>query len=135
MRKILLGTTAVVGAALMSVSYAQAQTAPSVRVGGFLFLKGIYADDDADRNVAVGPNAPATAPATQRFGRRDRFDFTNEVEVHVLVTGKAANGMSYGAVIELQNDNSGASGAGSAVDLGRGLWLHLHPDARHAALR
>jgi len=115
MRKILLGTTAVVGAALMSVSYAQAQTAPSVRVGGFLFLKGIYADDDADRNVAVG-TAPG-AGQTQRFGRRDRFDFTNEVEVHVLVTGKAANGMSYGAVIELQNDNSGASGSGSAIDL------------------
>ncbi|HZF74669.1 MAG TPA: porin [Acetobacteraceae bacterium] len=115
MRKILLGTTAVVGAALMGMSYAQAQTAPSVRVGGFLFLKGIWADDDADRGVAIGANP--TGAQQQRIGRRDRFDFTNEVEVHVLVTGKAANGMSYGAVIELQNDNSGASGAGSAVDL------------------
>jgi predicted porin len=48
---------------------------------------------------------------------RQKHDFRHELEVHVFVTGKAANGLSYGGVIELQNDNSGASGAGSAVDI------------------
>lgn len=117
MRKILLGTTAVVGAALMSVSYAQAQTAPSVRVGGFMFFNGNYVDDDADRaglSAAGGANQLGVGGAGQRG--RSRWDLRNEVEVHVLVTGKAANGMSYGAVIELQNDAVGA-GVGSAVDL------------------
>ena len=35
MRKILLGTTAVVGAALLAPSFAAAQEAPTVRIGGF----------------------------------------------------------------------------------------------------
>ena len=35
MRKILLGTTAVVGAALWMPTVAQAQEAPTVRIGGF----------------------------------------------------------------------------------------------------
>jgi len=120
MRKLLLGTTAVVGAALMSVGVAQAQQAPSVRIGGFMFFQGIYANDDADRGAASSAAAafPGTGLGAVGGGRvsRQRFDFKNEVEVHVLVTGKAANGLSYGAVIELQNDNIGA-GAGSAVDL------------------
>lgn len=106
MRKILLGTTAVVGAALIG-NAAQAQTAPTVRVGGFMEITGAYINDDNDKNVlAAGPG---------RTLSRDKFDFRSEFEVQVFVTGKAANGLSYGAVIELQNDNVGG-GAGSALD-------------------
>lgn len=108
MRKILLGTTAVAGAAMMSMGVAQAQTAPTVRVGGFMEITGAFINDDNDKNtLAAGP----------RTMNRSTFDFRNEFEVQVFVTGKAANGLSYGAVIELQNDNmAGSSGAGTGID-------------------
>jgi len=114
MRKILLGTTAMVGAALLGATAAQAQTAPTVRVGGFMTTIFTHVNDDLDR--ARGPGS-LTGVAGAGLVSRDKVDFRNEIEVHVFVTGKAANGLSYGAVIEFQNDNSGASGSGTAVDL------------------
>lgn len=106
MRKILLGTTAVAGAAMMTMGVAQAQTAPTVRVGGFMEITGAFINDDNDKNVL------AKGASTQN---RSTFDFRNEFEVQFTVSGKAANGMAYGAVIELQNDNTGG-GAGTAID-------------------
>lgn len=105
MRKILLGTTAVVGAAFMATTV-HAQTAPTVRVGGFMEITGAFINDDNDKNVLARGAGTIS---------RDKFDFRNEFEVQVFVTGKAANGLSYGAVIELQNDNVGG-GAGTALD-------------------
>ena len=111
MRKILLGTTGVVGAALIGMGAAQAQQAPTVRVGGYLQTTMVFSDDDID----AANGAPTGVAGAGRASRSD-IDFRNEVEIHVFVTGKAANGLSYGAVIELQNDNVGG-GSGSAVDL------------------
>jgi predicted porin len=111
MRKILLGTTAVVGAALLGATAAQAQTAPTVRVGGYLQTTGAWVSDDLDsaRGAPTGVNA-------QGRQSRQNFDFRNEVEIQVFVNGKAANGLAYGAVVEIQNDNVGG-GSGSALDL------------------
>jgi len=114
MRKILLGTTAVVGAALLGATAAQAQTAPTVRVGGFMVTMFNYVNDDLDKASGAGS---LTGVAGAGLVSRDKTDFRNELEVQVFVTGKAANGLSYGGVIEFQNDNSGASGAGSVVDI------------------
>jgi predicted porin len=100
MRKILLGTTAVVGAALLTATAAQAQTAPTVRVGGFIQVLGQYLDDDRDK-----PNGTGTGAVGANATSRDKFDFRTELEVQVFVSGKAANGLAYGAVIEMQNDN------------------------------
>jgi predicted porin len=105
MRKILLGTTAVVGAALLGVTGAQAQTAPTVRVGGFMLTQMNYNDDDLDKATGVAPTGVAGAGRVSR----DKIDFKNEVEISVFVNGKAANGMSYGAVIEIQNDGTGGT--------------------------
>jgi predicted porin len=104
MRKILLGTTAVVGAALIGATTAQAQTAPTVRVGGFMLTQVTYTLDDLDR-------AQGTPTGVGGAGRvaRQRTDFKNEVEISVFVNGKAANGMAYGAVIEIQNDGTGGT--------------------------
>ena len=111
MRKILLGTTGVVGVALLGMGAAQAQQAPTVRVGGFMHTSVNITDDDLDDSNG----APRGVNGQGNFSRSST-DFRNEVEIHVFVTGKAANGLSYGAVIELQNDAVGG-GSGSGVDL------------------
>ncbi|NKE45552.1 porin [Roseomonas frigidaquae] len=98
MRKILLGTTAVVGAALMGMGVAQAQTAPTVRVGGYFEFTGGYVDDNFDTAAITG------LPAS-----RSKVDFRSDMEISVIVRGKAANGLSYGAEIELQLDNNNTS--------------------------
>jgi predicted porin len=108
MRKILLGTTAVAGAALFAVSTAQAQQAPTVRVGGYLQTTVAIVDDTLD-GTGAAPRGVAGA-GTQS---RNQTDFRNEVEIHLFVNGKAANGLSYGAVVEIQNDGT----SGSVLDL------------------
>jgi len=139
MRKILLGTTAVVGAALMGMTVAQAQTtlpgylageprgtpspiagvpgsaaAPGtlgVRIGGYFEFTGAWVDDSADRNaVTLSPGQTKS---------RDKVDFRTDVEMVLIVNGKAANGLSYGAQVEFQIDNvvnSGGAGNGGVVD-------------------
>ncbi|NKC34573.1 porin [Falsiroseomonas selenitidurans] len=101
MRKILLGTTAVVGAALLGVSVAQAQTAPTVRVGGYFDFTGAYVDD------------------SRETGDTDSIDFRTDTEISVIVRGKAANGLSYGSEIEIQVDGQGAGS--TVMDLDE-LW-------------
>jgi len=110
MRKILLGTTAVVGAALMGVTVAQAQTAPTVRVGGYFEFTGGFIDDNAD-NSAVTLTSPGRPNETSS---RSKFDFRSDMEISVIVRGKAANGLSYGAEIELQMDANNTSS--TAID-------------------
>lgn len=110
MRKILLGTTGVVGAALIGMGAAQAQQAPTVRVGGYLQTTVAITDDDLD--AARGGVGPTGVAGVGRVARSD-VDFRNEVEIHIFVTGKAANGLVYGATVEIQNDGVG----GSTLDL------------------
>jgi len=128
MRKILLGTTGVIGAALIGLGAAQAQTvqagpgqgqavtvptgasAPTVRLGGYMQTTFAWVDDQLDyaRGAPTGVNAAG-------LQRRSTNDFRNEVELWVFVNGKAANGLAYGAEIQIQNDNVGG-GSGSALD-------------------
>lgn len=104
MRKILLGTTGVVAAALIGMGAAQAQQAPTVRVGGFMLTQMNYQDDDLDK----ANGAPTGVAGAGRIAR-DEIDFKNEVEIQITVSGKAANGLTYGAVIEIQNDGTGGT--------------------------
>jgi hypothetical protein len=112
MRKILLGTTAVVGAALLGPSVAEAQQAPTVRIGGFFRAYYGYtqqggqesiAGNTTPTNVASGTGDQSTAAANNR-ARIGKHDFSTNGEVHVFVDGKAANGMTYGAVFEINFD-------------------------------
>ncbi|EHL95487.1 outer membrane insertion signal domain protein [Acetobacteraceae bacterium AT-5844] len=100
MRKILLATTAVAAAALFGPVEAAAQEAPTVRVGGYFRFN--YAFVDQDGGNAGGFNT-------------GKSDFASDMEVHVIVTGKAANGLTYGATIEIQEDQNRAATSGVAT--------------------
>ncbi|MCX7685394.1 MAG: porin [Acetobacteraceae bacterium] len=100
MRKLLLGTTAAVGVALIGATGASAQEAPTVRIGGYFDFSANYIRDTADRGTLAVPNAR-------------QWDFRADTEIHVFVTGKAANGLTYGAVIEFEMDAVGAGAAGT----------------------
>jgi predicted porin len=99
MRKILLATTAVAAAALFGPGEAAAQQAPTVRVGGYFRFNYSFTNQD---NASTG-----TGPTAVRTGKSD---FASDTEVHVIVEGKTANGLTYGATIEMQVDfNRGAT--------------------------
>ena len=117
MRKILLGTTAVVsavvGAAVMAPQ-ASAQEAPTVRIGGFFRAYYGYTQQSSNQsnvgsglptNVAGNENVPASTNTTGLPGgnvaRLGKHDISTDTEVHVFVNGKLANGITYGAVIEI----------------------------------
>lgn len=155
MRKILLGTTAVVGAALLAPG-AFAQT---TRGGGGAVGQGVPtpapagAVGIAPTPLNVGPSAPSTqvtaAPTPAMAGAgglsirlggyfawsmaaiqddwdrarsrnvggvtnaraRSRYDQRNDAELNVFVDGRTSNGITYGAVFELQMDNAAVGAA------------------------
>ncbi len=85
MKKILLGTTGLVAAALLS-SAASADT-PKVTLGGFSDFQAGYTSDDKDAD-------------------RRGTEFRNDNEITVKVDGKTAGGLGYGAQIDLEADTT-----------------------------
>lgn len=143
MRKILLGTTAVVTAVLAGVPMASAQEAPTVRIGGSIQAFGGYINQTAQQsspgtNAAVLPGALSGAAGNSalstaavsvpnnlgstgsgNFARLGKFDFIAIPTVSVIVTGKLANGLTYGGNIDLTfNNESRAYLPGSTNALG-----------------
>ena len=95
MKKILLGTTGLVGAALLA-SAASAET-PKVTLGGFSDFQAGYVDQDDDGAASA----------------RD-VSFRNDNEISVRVDGRTDGGLGYGAVIDLEADiNDDANGQGT----------------------
>jgi len=87
MKNLLLGTSALFGAvAFVGAAHAEA---PKVSVGGFVdFQVGIRDEDNTyDANEA---------------GHK----FNNDTEIHFRVDGKSDSGLGYGAVVELEADQS-----------------------------
>jgi len=115
MRKILLGTTAVVGAALLAPGMAAAQQAPTVRIGGY-FL-GLYGytqqtgttPTNVSMNTIGGSDTNGAGGNVNASSRLGHHDFSSDAEVHVFVNGKTANGLSYGAVLEMAFNQQEAS--------------------------
>ncbi|NMJ40983.1 porin [Roseomonas sp. JC162] len=152
MRKILLGTTAVAGAALLApAAFAQAPvttapgslagnnqvgtqgvTAPSpaiaaasglaVRIGGYFDFSAAMIYDDWDQARSRVQGGAANGGAANAQ-RRSRYDFRNDLELYIFVDGRAANGMTYGANFEFQMDNMGGAGAAGSNGSGSGVDL------------
>ncbi|HWX47845.1 MAG TPA: porin [Roseomonas sp.] len=110
MRKILLATTAVAAAAVFGPAPVSAQEAPTVRIGGFFRFNYAFTDQDYQN-----PAGTTGIPAGQRVANLGKSDFTSDMEVHVIVQGKAANGISYGATIEIQDDQNREATSGVAT--------------------
>jgi predicted porin len=135
MRKILLGTTAVVGAALLSTgAFAQGAPAPSpslagaggltVRLGGYFEFSGAMIQDNND--YASTRNTRGSISTARA---RSRYDFRNDLELHVFIDGRAANGMTYGAVFEFQMDNAVTGAAdGSTVSMDEAYGFIAFPN-------
>lgn len=119
MRKILLGTTAVLGSALVAPA-AFAQAAPTVRIGGsvqayfgYIQQSSAQSDPGLGSNVpttgsggqSAGPGAPFTAGTGTNFARLGKTDIVTIPQFSVIVTGKLANGLTYGANIDLTFNN------------------------------
>ncbi len=107
MKKVLLGTSALIAAAALFASAASAQT-PKVTIGGFADFQAGLVNEDLDA------------------GRRDH-GFRNDTEISVHVDGKTDAGLGYGAVVDLEADttpdadNQGFNASRTYVYLS-GLW-------------
>lgn len=102
MKKILLGTTALIGAATVLAGAALADD-PKVTVGGFNNFEAAFVKDNNDSN------------------QRDRA-FRNDTEVHFNVAGKTDQGLGYGAEIDLQADIDGNNTGNGSTN--QGLVAH-----------
>jgi predicted porin len=90
MKKILLGTTGLIGAALLA-TVASAET-PKVTLGGSSNFQAGWTSNDDD--VVSGDDDRSMA-------------FRNDNEISVRVDGKTNSGLGYGAVVELEADITG----------------------------
>ncbi len=83
----------------------------TIRLGGYFAFTGAAVQDDWDR-----ARSRNSSGGTNNANARSRYDFRNDAELNVFVDGRTSNGITYGAVFELQMDNTvTASGDGTAV--------------------
>ena len=124
MRKLLLATVAALGASMGAAAVADAQTASpepgtvTVRLNGrFRFYAGIVQDRDANNNAAGSPTGavdPVTGQGTLTgTNKQSSYQFGEYARLFPGFDGVAANGLKYGASLEIRQDN--ASGAGGGV--------------------
>lgn len=110
MRKVLLGTTALLGAALIA---GDVQAQLEVTVGGYVrFDAGWFSDDlDGTRFAPVTPANVSGAGPTVSLDSTDRtsFDFRSRTNINIDVTGVADNGLRYGARARILQDGSANS--------------------------
>jgi hypothetical protein len=98
-KKLLLGTSALLGAGLLATaSPASAQQGPTVTPGGKL-------------NVSVSGFARflwVAGDVKKRFGgQQSGSDFRNDTEVHIIARGKdESTGIEYGATVEFEADTN-----------------------------
>ena len=116
MRKLLLTTLASVGIVAVA-EVAQAQTAASpapgtitVRLNGrYRFFAAVTQDRDVENAVAGSANG-LTAQAGRN--KHAEFGFGNYARLYPGFDGVAANGLRYGASLEIRQDNNSGAGGG-----------------------
>ena len=143
MRKLLLATVAALGASMAVASYAEAQVAENtdgqsfptpgtvtVRLNGRFRMYAYVADNGAARTTnygvtgvngtttgsgaVVGATAATGGTLVQGTNRLDNYGFEGYGRLYPGFDGVAANGLKYGASLEIRQDN--AFGAGGGTD-------------------
>ncbi len=94
MRKILLATSALLGAAVFA---APAHADLTVKTGGYADFRAGYFDESLDID-----------PTSLGALNRNDYDFETEVKVNIDVMGKGAQGVEYGARVALWNGSNNA---------------------------
>lgn len=116
MKKILLGTTTLIGAASLFAGAALADT-PKVTVGGYANFEAGYVSDDLDTTVA----------GVAGTGNQHPHAFRNDTMIAFKIDGKNDSGLGYGGEINLLADVSsdvqgrGANASKTVVYLD-GMW-------------
>ena len=118
MRKLLLATVAVLGASMGVATVADAQTAASpapgtitVRLNGrFRFYGFMAADKDVDNNVAGSATGTTAQTGTNKLAS---YGFGEYARLYPGFDGVAANGLKYGASLEIRQDQSSGAGGGA----------------------
>ena len=98
MKKLLLGTTTLIGAATLFAGSALAET-PKVTVGGYANFEAGYVSDDLDGTLANGSHN-----AVNRDQRPDAF--RSDTQVDFKIDGKNDAGLGYGGEVDLLADTS-----------------------------
>ncbi len=98
MKKILLGTSALIGAATLLAGAAFAED-PKVTIGGFSTFEAAWSKSDNTDAGVVG--------ATD--SKQRNVAFRNDNEIHFNIAGKSDAGLGYGAEIDLQADINGSA--------------------------
>jgi len=119
MKKLLLGTTALVGASFAATA---AMAAPEVRIGGYLDFQAGFSSQDTD---GFGPAPGVPTVATERG-----FGFLTDTELLIRVSDKLDNGLAWSVKIELEADadtvNPGSNDNGDEVSIVfSGSWGQL----------
>jgi outer membrane protein OmpU len=106
MKKLLLGTTAIVGASFMATA---AMAKPEVRVGGFFnFQVGMTTQD----HEGFGPSPGYTSTNPERG-----YGFVTDNEIIIRVSDKLDNGLAWSVKIELEaNTDSGNNNVDTTTD-------------------
>jgi len=122
MRKLLLATVAALGASMGAAAVADAQTFPTpgtvtVRLNGrFRFYAGVVSDRSANNNIAgstTGAADPITGQGTLTGqNKQNTYGFVDYARLYPGFDGVAANGLKYGASLEIRQDQYSGAGGG-----------------------
>ncbi len=117
MRKLLLATVAALGASMGAATIADAQApatpAPgtiTVRLNGRVrFYAAIVNDRDLENNLAGSANGLTPQNGTNKL---TNYTFGTYSRLYPGFDGVAANGLRYGAALEIRQDNTSGAGGG-----------------------
>ncbi|HEY4134769.1 MAG TPA: porin [Alphaproteobacteria bacterium] len=95
MKKLLLGTTALVGASFAATA---ALAAPEVRLGGYMDFQAGFSSQDVD-GWSPSPGVPGVAGGDRGFG------FVTDTELLIRASDKLDNGLRWAVKIEMEADS------------------------------
>jgi predicted porin len=123
MRKLLLATVAALGASMGVATIADAQTASpapgtvTVRLNGRFRFYAFYANDrDADNNASGSASGTVNAAGQGTLtgsNKQANYGFADYARLYPGFDGVAANGLKYGASLEIRQDQVSGAGSGS----------------------